>query len=246
MKITFLGTSHGIPEVDRVLSGAMIEVGDNIYLVDAGAPITEKMISMGVDFERIKAIFITHPHSDHALGLIHLVNLGSWAARYKCMNMDILLPEIGMKDSLVAALGMFHQKIREDGFRFSEITEGEIWNDGVLKVTAIPTKHCPPYPSFAFLLEAEGKRVAFSGDISHHMRGDDMPRCAMEEPRLDAFILELAHNEIDHLRPYLERVTAKALYFNHISPSKLPGVVAEADSFGYPITFLNDGDVITL
>ena len=46
MKITFLGTSHGIPEADRVLSSAMIEVGDNIYLVDAGAPITEKMISI--------------------------------------------------------------------------------------------------------------------------------------------------------------------------------------------------------
>ena len=243
MKITFLGTSHGVPEADRKCSCAMIEINGNIYLIDAGAPVAEELRARGKRFEDVRAIFTTHAHGDHTMGIIPFAVLSSWY--FKNTSVDVFLPEDGLADGIRAFANSIHCPIREEGVRFKTFTEGEVFSDEYIKVTAIPTKHCEPYPSYAFLVEAEGKRVLFSGDVSYHMRADDMPKEAFGEP-LDAFILELAHNEIQHLRPYLERVTARALYFNHIYPTKLRGAFEAKDDFSYPITFLGDGDVIEL
>ena len=38
MKITFWGTSHGVPAHDRYCSCTLIESGDVFYLIDCGAP----------------------------------------------------------------------------------------------------------------------------------------------------------------------------------------------------------------
>ena len=39
MKITFLGTSHGVPAADRYCSCTMLEVNGAHYFIDAGAPL---------------------------------------------------------------------------------------------------------------------------------------------------------------------------------------------------------------
>ena len=36
MKITFIGSSHGVPEAHRKCTCIMIEVGENVYFVDMG------------------------------------------------------------------------------------------------------------------------------------------------------------------------------------------------------------------
>ena len=64
MKITFLGSSCGVPQSDRYCSSAMIECGDRLYLLDAGAPVTDLLTRRGIDFARIKGVFITHMHED--------------------------------------------------------------------------------------------------------------------------------------------------------------------------------------
>ena len=38
MKITFLGTSHGVPAADRYCYCVMIESGKSVYFIDGGAP----------------------------------------------------------------------------------------------------------------------------------------------------------------------------------------------------------------
>ena len=38
MKISFLGTSHGITEKNQFCSSALVSTGGKHYLVDAGAP----------------------------------------------------------------------------------------------------------------------------------------------------------------------------------------------------------------
>ena len=70
IRITFLGTSHGVPEKDRFCSSTLIEIGDDRYLVDMGGPVTETLIRRDIPLETIKAVFITHPHGDHTNGLI--------------------------------------------------------------------------------------------------------------------------------------------------------------------------------
>ena len=48
MKITFLGSSHGVPEAHRKCSCIMIEVGENIYFVDMGTPTIDELRKRGI------------------------------------------------------------------------------------------------------------------------------------------------------------------------------------------------------
>jgi pyruvate/oxaloacetate carboxyltransferase len=47
MKLTFLGTSCGVPQKDRYCSSCMIECGDGVYLIDVGAPVAELLRRYG-------------------------------------------------------------------------------------------------------------------------------------------------------------------------------------------------------
>ena len=69
MKIAFLGTGHGIATPERSCSAALIEVGDALYYVDAGAPIYERTEALGFDATKVRAVFTTHVHTDHTNGL---------------------------------------------------------------------------------------------------------------------------------------------------------------------------------
>ena len=91
MKITFLGTSHGVPGADRYCSSALVECGDNAYLIDGGAPVADLLIRYGVPYEKLKAVFTTHIHSDHTIGLLHLMSLSSW--KFKESSYDLYLTE---------------------------------------------------------------------------------------------------------------------------------------------------------
>ena len=78
MKITFLGSSHGVPEANRRCQSIMIEAGGKIYFVDMGTQAIEQLITKGIPIENVKSIFITHMHGDHTNGLISFVDLCSW------------------------------------------------------------------------------------------------------------------------------------------------------------------------
>ncbi len=78
MKITFLGTSHGVPEPNRRCSSILLEAGSNKYIVDMGTQSIEQLADRGINVESIKCVFITHMHGDHVNGLISFIDLCSW------------------------------------------------------------------------------------------------------------------------------------------------------------------------
>ena len=69
MKITIVGSSHGVPEPDRKCSCIKVEIGGNIYFVDMGTPAIDEMRRRGDDVNAVKGVFITHMHGDHIGGL---------------------------------------------------------------------------------------------------------------------------------------------------------------------------------
>ena len=131
--------------------------------------------------------------------------------------------------------------------RFSVFEAGVIYDDGVLKVTAFPTRHCEPKHSYAFLLEADGKRALFSGDLSQFLAKGDYPEIVSEE-ELDLFVCEMAHFGEEHLAPYLERCRAKRVMFNHYQLRKESHIesLATPGRFPFPVSAAQDGEVIEL
>ena len=91
MKITFVGTSHGAPWADRHCTCFMIESGNSVYFVDGGAPMVEAIQKAGKRVEDLRAVFVTHIHSDHTVGLIQLTGLINWF--YAKAAADFFIPE---------------------------------------------------------------------------------------------------------------------------------------------------------
>ena len=75
--LTFLGTGCGWPMADRYHSSLLLEEGGRRWLLDAGEPCSHRLKAMGVPFDSIDAVFISHGHSDHLSGLPMLMQ-GAW------------------------------------------------------------------------------------------------------------------------------------------------------------------------
>ena len=238
MKFTFIGTSHGVPERNQKCTCTMIEVSGRYYFIDMGAPVCEYLASNGIDIYDVKAVFITHMHGDHTDGLVEFVDLLNWY--YREANPEIYLPDMNVVKVFDEWLRVTLAKTRPIQYR--EIAEGVIFDDGFLKVTAIPTKHC--VNSYGYLLEAEGKTVLFTGDLCRPEV--DFPEIA-KEIEMDMFVGEGAHFEATRYLPYLKECKTKAIYIHHYQPRKIPSVYELAEAMApIPVTLLKDNDVIEI
>lgn len=74
LKITFLGTAHGFADIGRYNPSTLIEIGEKLYVLDAGAPVDYILVNMRKKLENIKGVFITHMHEDHVTSLSPLLH----------------------------------------------------------------------------------------------------------------------------------------------------------------------------
>ena len=243
MRVIFLGTSHGYPEGNRRCSSTLIEVNGSRYFIDMGADVSCDIINRGIPSESVKAVFITHMHGDHTNGLIHFLDLATWAAPFKNADPEIFIP--GSCDDVSACLknwfALNGSPMRD--FRFKEVQEGVIFDDGVLKVTAVRTKHCAI--SYSYIVEAEGKSVLFSGDLSKHP-ANDFPYAALDMP-LEFAVLEVAHFPATEYIPILNgRNNPKKVYFNHYSRRNIESIGTAIKELDMPVHLATDGLEVTV
>lgn len=249
MKITFLGTSAGMPDADRHCSCTMIEVGERIYFVDTGAPMTDAIRQHAIDPSRIKAIFHTHCHSDHTVGLLQLLDTCTWFYRM-ITDFDFYVTEQVIADTMMPCVSAMEEgrEFPIERLRPHVAHAGEVYNDGVLKATYIPTHHCDPHPSYAILLEAEGKTILFSGDLSKNLEKNDFPTVASER-ELDLFVCEMAHFPPEVLAPHFATCRAKQVRINHFCPPEKieqTAAVAKEQGYPFPIVFARDNDTVEI
>ena len=221
MKIVFFGTSHGVPEAHRKCSCTMIEIGESRYFIDMGMHVVEQLTTRNIPIESVKAVFVTHMHSDHTQGLISFADLCSWY--FKKTNPIFVLPEPLKEniDCLGAWLKCNGTELRE--FDFRPVNEGSIYQDENIKITAFKTQHTNM--SYSFLVEAEGKRVLFSGDLSVRGPQVDFPVSVFEKP-VDLAICESAHFPATAYLPLFEnQKNLKRLCFNHYVYNFIPSIL---------------------
>ncbi len=242
MKITFLGTSHGVPAADRYCSCTMIETGGYYYFIDAGAPLIDLLLRRGIDLTRVKAIFTTHLHSDHTDGVLPLTGLFSWY--FKNTSIDVYLTEQHGIDVFHEVLMTTIGAVDDARVRFRLMTEDTVYDDGVIRLTPCPTRHLAyaNRPSFGYTIEADGQKVHFSGDLSQWLAKEDFPAPALNE-EIDLLVCEMAHFSVEQALPYLTRCRAKEVLFNHVFPlDKLDQINALNGALPYPIKTVDDGE----
>ena len=72
LRLTFLGTSAAQPTVDRNLSGIAVKADAELILFDCGEGSQRQMARFGTGYD-LDAVFFTHFHADHYLGIIGLL-----------------------------------------------------------------------------------------------------------------------------------------------------------------------------
>ncbi len=252
MWITTLGTSHGDAVYDRFNSSTLYACGDQYYIVDTGEPVEALLVRGNIPYQKVKAIFITHAHTDHFNGFFSLMKSFIKYTPWEGQHVDIFLPE-DMEGAIRAWMDALHfhlNPVRESVFTFHVTHEGEIYDDGVMKVRATRTRHMAwackdeSVPSYAYILEAEGKKVLHTGDLT----GDfsDFPKIAQEE-RFDLCLTEATHYQPASAMPILETAKLDALLFIHVldpwyGPLGHAKLLNHCKTLPYPVAIAHDGD----
>lgn len=250
MKLTFLGTADVRPRMDANCSSAMLEIGDAIYLLDVGAPVNELLLRLGKNPNLIKGIFITHGHSDHFEGMVPLLSRSFYVYPELCMT--VVFPNAMQAETLQSCSSAFHHgaPFPSERIRFvipEENKTSVMYDDGMLRATYIPVSPHEGTPHFAVLIEAEGKTVLFTGDLSQGLKDNDFPSVAFERP-MELIVCEYAHVLSEHLDPCIEKCLAKQIYFNHYAGwrrEELAAVIANP-KYHIPLYVAKDGDVIEI
>ena len=242
MKITFLGTSHGVPAADRNCACTMLETGGAVYILDAGAPLMELLIQHGVDVNKVRAVVTTHYHADHVAGIPHFACLASWY--FKEMDVDIYLTEQRGLDVFADPFG----ELNPERVRFHLMDAQAGYADGSIRFIPVPTKHLAAAgrPAYGYIVEAEGKRMLFTGDMSNRLAEDDFPAVSAEMD-FDLIVSELAHFGVPEVEPYVHKCRTKQFAFTHVFPlSKYDDIEALKELVSFPILCPADGDELVL
>ncbi len=240
MRVTFIGTSHGVPGKDRFCSAYLLESGGSFYFVDAGAPLVNAALAHDLDMKNFKGVFTTHAHSDHTNSLPHIIDLVNWY--YLDTSADLFITDerfLNAVSNFITAVN--DRELDIDRVRLHMAHEGVVFEDENIKVEYIPNKHITYTPSYSILITEGDKRVLFGGDFSGRLREDDIPKLLFSEG-VDAFICEMAHFGVDNIKPYLERAKTTRLLFTHVYPlSKYDDIEKIKGTYPFEILTPDDG-----
>ncbi|MHB1279224.1 MAG: ribonuclease Z [Bacteroidia bacterium] len=155
-EVTILGCSSATPTADRHPSAQIINIRDSLILMDCGEGTQNQLLHYRISHSRISAIFISHLHGDHYLGLNGLLATINFQGRNT--PLDVYGPEPLEK----MILDHFRYSGTQVKFplRFHVTTDTEpvlIVDNEKFSVKSIPLQHRIPTTGFLFR-EKEGLR----------------------------------------------------------------------------------------
>jgi ribonuclease Z len=90
-RVTLLGTGSPALSVTRFGPSILVEAGDQMLVFDAGRGAAQRLAQLDVSLDRIDAVFLTHLHSDHVVGLPDLW-LSGWILTRRSRPWELLGP----------------------------------------------------------------------------------------------------------------------------------------------------------
>ena len=226
VKIKYLGTCSGTePMKDMHHCSLIFEVGDSIYWFDAGENCAHTAYTSGVDVLKTRALFISHAHSDHVCGLPALLALfKKLINRYKTPlahnnTIEVFMTEPALFDAAATLCNGGATPERVPRLHFDanvhELFDGVVYEDENVRVSAIHNTHLKEdgsagWHAYSFLIEAEGKRIVFSGDVGKPYELD-----GLLADGCDLLIMETGHHKVKDVCEYAISRGVGVLRFNH-------------------------------
>lgn len=180
IRVTITGSGTPILAAGRAGPGVLVAVDDDAnFQFDAGRATTLRLTEAGVSLPDLTAVFITHHHSDHLVGLSDLAM--SWwleqpaavavplpviapdgeAANIAEHILDVWQTEMTMRANHTGRPGPAEINVQ----RFAApSTPQEVFTTGSVRVSAVQVRHEPVTPAVAYRVDAADGSVVVSGD----------------------------------------------------------------------------------
>jgi len=171
----------------------LVQVGTKTLLFDAGRGAAQRLVQAGVRLGALDALFLTHLHSDHTVGIPDLWLTG-WlplpvASRkgpfrvYGPTGTKALMENLERAYAWDIETRVADQKLSRDdvAVAVTEFAEGAVFDANEVKVTAFEVNHGDLVkPAFGFRVDYKGRSVTISGDtrfnenLIRHATGTDL------------------------------------------------------------------------
>jgi ribonuclease BN (tRNA processing enzyme) len=247
MRFTTLGTGTISLSPSRACAGYLLEAAPLRLLIDCGSGVTRRLAELGLEWQTITHVAITHFHIDHHGDLPTL--MFAWKYGFlppRSAPVEFIGPvgTLALFTRLAAAYGEW---LTAPGFPLTirEITAAdrvELPGDVVLRAHPVP--HTAE--SVAYSLERRGGRIVYTGDtgpsdaLAAWARGSDLLVCECSLPR------EMAIKE--HLTPEQCGDLAAAAQPKHLALTHFYPPVEGVDiraivgaKYAGPVTLAADG-----
>jgi ribonuclease Z len=156
--ITILGSSGALPALGRFPSSQYVNIDKHHFLVDAGEGTQMQLTKYGISSQRIEAIFISHLHGDHYLGLMGLLFSMHLNKRSSDLHLfafkglrEIILLQLKYSKSSLSYKIIFHD--------LEENNPEVIFESDTITISTIPLLHKIPCNGFLFKEKPKPRRI---------------------------------------------------------------------------------------
>ena len=174
-KVTLLGTGTPDPRMDRFGPSILVQAGEKKLLFDCGRGAAQRIAQLKIPFTTIDALFLTHLHSDHTVGIPDLWLTG-WA-RGRKIPLEVWGPD-GTKAMMshLAEAYQFDIQIRQIDDKLpaqgvvvvaNDIQQGVVYDRDGIKVTAFWVDHGVVKPALGYRVDFSAHSVVLSGDTRY-------------------------------------------------------------------------------
>ena len=180
LKVVVCGSRSPLPSPGRAEACILVEAGDDIYIFDLGNGSMDNLTQYQVPWPNVKAVLITHMHSDHIADLPD-AHLQSWVQGRDSPLMvygpeGINLVTKGFELAYSADYQYRNEHHGDDmlpmsvaGFNTIQIIDNQlIPNDTPgLEILPFVVDHYPVNSAFGFKISYKGRTLVISGDTIH-------------------------------------------------------------------------------
>ncbi len=156
--VTTLGTGAALPARGRFPSAQLINIHERLYLVDCGEGTQERLRQAEVNFNRIGAVFISHMHGDHYLGLMGL--LSSMHLNGRLNELKVFgPPELGEVIDVQLRASQTYLRYPLRVHALDHASGAVVYTDTYTEVITLKLKHRIPTTGFLFREKQQPRRL---------------------------------------------------------------------------------------